>query len=315
MSEHNNTSFQRLADSAAEFVRSEKRGRWFTNFLKLAVAIYLIGSLALLSHGLSQDLETDLTPHVARVSLTGPIMPETLTSAEAVIPLLQDAFKHEQSKAVILHVNSPGGSAVQSGLIYDEIKRLKTLYPNKPIITVVEDLCASGCYYIASATDKIYADKASILGSIGVRFDGVGITGLMEKLGIENRSLAAGEHKRLMDPLSPVDTQAQQHLQKHLLEKTHEQFKQAVRTGRGDRLKETPDLFTGLVWVGEEAVGMGLIDGLGELHSIARDELHEEHIVDYATKVHWLDKLSSNIGAQLALTLQKSAQPRMNFSY
>jgi protease-4 len=230
-------------------------------------------------------------------------MPETPTSADAIAPLLKEAFESKQSQAVILKLNSPGGSAVQSGLIYDEIIRLKKAYPNKPIYTVSEDLCASGCYYIASATDKIFADKASIIGSIGVRFDSFGVTNLMEKLGIENRSLSAGEHKRLLDPFSPADAEAQQHLQTHVLARTHEQFKQAVRTGRGDRLKETPELFTGLVWIGDEAVSMGLIDGLGDIRRVARDELKQENLVDYATEEAWIDRLSKGIGSQLSAQL------------
>jgi protease-4 len=314
MSELNNQSIQQLADAATAFVNTERRGRWFTNLLKLGLAVYLIGSIILLGQGLGENpLEENIKSHVAVIKLTGPIMPETATSAEKIIPLLQDAFKNEKSKAIFLQVNSPGGSAVQSGLIYDEIVRLKKLHPNKPIYTVAEDLCASGCYYIASATDKIFADKASIVGSIGVRFDGFGVTGLMEKIGIENRSLAAGEHKRLMDPFAPADIEAQAHLQKHILARTHEQFKKSVRDGRGTRLKETPDLFTGLVWLGDESVNMGLIDGLGDIRTIARDDIQEDNLIEYADEVHWLDKISNSIATNLALSLQKSMATGLKF--
>jgi protease-4 len=314
MSESNNQSVQQLADAATAFVKTERRGRWFGNFLKFAIALYIIASIGLLSRSLGDGtLAENLKSHVAVVKLSGPIMPGTPTSAEAIIPLLQDAFKNEHSKAVFLQANSPGGSAVQSGLIYDEIVRLKKLYPNKPIYTVAEDLCASGCYYIASATDKIFADKASIIGSIGVRFDGFGVTGLMDKLGIENRSLAAGEHKRLMDPFAPADIEAQQHLQTHVLARTHAQFKKAVRDGRGDRLKETPELFTGLVWIGDEAVGMGLIDGLGDIRTIARDDIKEENLIDYAPEVTWLDKVTGSLGTSLALAVQKSMGTGVRF--
>lgn len=309
-----NAPLQRLAEAASDYVRTEKRSRWFSNFLKLSVAIYLIGSLLVLSNDLSSHgIEENMKSHVAEIELSGPIMPGTPTSAESIIPLLQDAFKNSHSKGIVLKVNSPGGSAVQSGLIYDEIKRLKALYPNKPFYTVAEDLCASGCYYIASASDKIYADKASIIGSIGVRFDGFGVTGLMEKLGIENRSLAAGEHKRLMDPFAPADKVAQAHLQQHILARTHEQFKKAVRDGRGARLHETPDLFTGLVWNGEEAVQMGLIDGLADIRQVAREELQQENLVKYAPEVSWLDRITGNIGTSLAMALQQSVQPRVQF--
>jgi protease-4 len=305
----------KLAEAAANFVKSERRSRWFGNFMKLAIGVYLIGSVILLSQSLSTSvLDEHMKAHVAVVHITGAIMPETATSSDEIVPQLQDAFKNEHSKAVILQVNSPGGSAVQSGLIYDEIKRLKSLYPNKPIVTVAEDLCASGCYYIASATDKIYADKASIIGSIGVRFDSFGVTQLMEKVGVENRSLSAGEHKRLLDPFSPADIEAQKHLQTHVLARTHEQFKKAVRDGRGDRLKETPELFTGLVWIGDEAVSMGLIDGLGDIRSIARNEFGEETLIDYAPEKSILDKLAGGIGTELATKLQQTLQTGVKFS-
>ena len=314
MSELNHQPVQQLADAATAFVKTEQRGRWFSNFLKLAVATYLISSVVLVSQGINGNtLEENLKSHVASIHITGPIMPETPTSAEAIIPLLQNAFKNEHSKAVFLQVNSPGGSAVQSGLIYDEIIRLKGLYPNKPIYTVAEDLCASGCYYIASATDKIFADKASIIGSIGVRFDGFGVTSLMEKMGIENRSLAAGEHKRLMDPFAPADVEAQKHLQIHVLERTHEQFKKAVRDGRGNRLTETPELFTGLVWIGDEALTVGLIDGLGDVRTIAREDIKENNIIEYAPEIHWMDKLTGSLGTSIALTLQKNMGTGLKF--
>lgn len=312
--ENNSPAMTKLADAAASFVNSEKHSRWFGNFMKLAIGVYLIGSVVILSQGFSGGMEDESQkPHVAVVSLVGAIMPETETSGDSIIPQLEEAFKNANSKGIILNVNSPGGSAVQSGIIYDEIKRLKALHPEKPIVTVAQDLCASGCYYIASATDKIYADKASIVGSIGVRFDGFGFTELMKKAGVENRSLAAGEHKRLMDPFSPADKEAQDHLQKHVLVRTHEQFKKAVRDGRGERLKENKDLFTGLVWIGDEAVEMGLIDGLGDIRNTARKEFDNDNLVDYAPAMSVFDKLAKGIGAEISLRLQQASQASLKF--
>jgi len=312
--ENQNSAMNKLADAATTFVNSERRSRWFGNFMKLAIGVYLIGSVIILGQSVKSSMEDDSQkPHVAVVSITGAIMPESETSGDAIIPQLEEAFKSKYSQGVILNVNSPGGSAVQSGMIYDEIKRLKVLYPEKPILTVAQDLCASGCYYIASATDKIYADKASIVGSIGVRFDGFGVTELMKKVGIENRSLAAGEHKRLLDPFSPVDQEAQDHLQKHVLARTHEQFKKAVNEGRGNRLKENKDLFTGLVWIGDEAVEMGLIDQLGDIRQAARQEFNNENLVDYAPTVSVFDRLAKGIGAEVSLRLQQASQASLKF--
>ncbi len=295
-----------LANAAQAFVTSEKRSRWFSNLLKLAVAIYLIVSISVMIGALDiKDLENGQKSHIAVVKVTGAIMPETATSAQSLLPLLEEAFENKQSKAIMLHLNSPGGSAVQSALIYDGILSLKKRFPDKPIYAVTEDMCASGCYYIAAASDKIYANRASIIGSIGVRFDSFGVTELMEKIGVENRSLAAGEHKRLLDPFSPADATAQAHLQQQVLLPTHELFKQAVREGRGERLKETPEVFTGLVWLGDEAMKMGLIDGLGEMRSLAKSAFNEDNLVEYAQPESLLDQLTSGIGSKIAVNLSQ----------
>jgi protease-4 len=295
-----------LANAAQAFVTSEKRSRWFSNLLKLAVAIYLIVSISVMIGALDiKDLENGQKSHIAVVKVTGAIMPETATSAQSLLPLLEEAFENKQSKGIMLHLNSPGGSAVQSALIYDGILSLKKRFPDKPIYAVTEDMCASGCYYIAAASDKIYANRASIIGSIGVRFDSFGVTELMEKIGVENRSLAAGEHKRLLDPFSPADATAQAHLQQQVLLPTHELFKQAVREGRGERLKETPEVFTGLVWLGDEAMKMGLIDGLGEMRSLAKSAFNEDNLVEYAQPESLLDQLTSGIGSKIAVNLSQ----------
>lgn len=309
--EHDVPTLNKLADAADQWVRSERRSRWFSNFMKLAIGIYLLGSLALLGQEFSTAHDESDQPHVAVIHLTGTILPESETSADSLIPQLEEAFKNPHSQGIILDANSPGGSAVQSGMIYDAIERLKATYPKKHIITVVQDMCASGCYYIASATEQIYADKASIIGSIGVRFDGFGVTELMKKIGIENRSLSAGEHKRLMDPFSPADEAAQQHLQTHLLMRTHEQFKKAVRDGRGSRLKENKDLFTGLVWVGEEAIELGLIDHLADIRQAAQQEFSQETLVDYTPEQSLFDRLAKGIGSEVALKLQQISQVKL----
>lgn len=295
-----------LARTAQAFVTSEKRSRWFSNFLKLTIALYLLGSLALMFHTLDGSALEDINDtHIAVIKVTGPIMPETQTSATSLLTLLEEAFENKNSKAIMLSLNSPGGSAVQSALVYEGLKRLKKRYPDKPIYSVAEDLCASGCYYIAAGTDKIYASHASIIGSIGVRFDSFGVTELMQKVGIENRSLSAGEHKRLLDPFSPADLPAQAHLQQHVLAPTHELFKQAVREGRGDRLKETPEVFTGLVWLGEESVTLGLIDGIGDLKSIAKTAFDEDNLVEYSQPESLIEQISKGVGSQIALLLSQ----------
>lgn len=311
--EQDSPAMNKLAEAAAQYVKSERRSRWFGNFMKLAVGVYLIGSLAFFGQQFSAHEQGTGKSHIAVVSLIGGIMPESENSADSLITQLEEAFNNKSSSGVILYVNSPGGSAVQSGLVYDAINRLKAAHPEKGIVTVAQDMCASGCYYIASATDKIYADKASILGSIGVRFDGFGFTGLMDKVGVENRSLAAGEHKRLMDPFSPVDEAAQQHLQKHVLERTHTQFKQAVKAGRGDRLTKNPDLFTGLVWLGDEAVDMGLIDALGDIRLAAQQEFSNDNLVDYAPPISIFDKIAKGIGVEVSNRLQQASQAQLKF--
>jgi len=202
----------------------------------------------------------------------------------------------------VLRINSPGGSPVQSGIIYDEIKRLRAKYPDIPLHAVVEDMCASGGYYVAAAADRIYVDKASIVGSIGVLMDGFGFTGSMDKLGVERRLLTAGENKGFLDPFSPQDPRQKEFAQV-LLNDIHQQFIDAVRAGRGKRLKETPEMFSGLMWTGAQSVRMGLSDGLGSVDSVARDVIKAEKTVDYSVRENIAERFAKRLGADMAKSL------------
>jgi protease-4 len=203
---------------------------------------------------------------------------------------------------VVLRINSPGGSPVQAGQIYDEIKRLRALHPKVPLYAVVDDICASGGYYVAAGADKIFVDKASIVGSIGVLMDGFGFTQTMEKLGVERRLLTAGENKGFLDPFSPVDPE-QEAFAKQMLEEIHGQFIGVVREGRGKRLKETPEMFSGLVWSGEKSIQLGLADGLGSVESVARDVIKAEDIVDYTQQESFVERIAGRLGASMAKAL------------
>lgn len=298
-----NEGLNRLAGAAEKFVKQEKWSRRWTNLLKLSVVLYIIVTLIMLaSQFTSEDDVLTGSKHVAVVKLEGPIMPGSRTSAETLNPLLNSAFKNPNSQAVIIKANSPGGSPVQSALINDEITRLKTLY-NKPVYVVVEDLCASGCYYIAVAADKIYANKGSIIGSIGVRMDTFGVTGLMEKMGIENRSMHAGEHKAFIDPFSQKDESGRKFFQERILERTHQQFIEAVRKGRGDRIKENKNTYTGLVWLGDEAVKNGMIDGLGDIGYVKREIVKQTNTRNYEADKTFMEQLLGDISTETSARL------------
>ena len=223
-------------------------------------------------------------------------------SADSIIASLQGAFDDKKTKGVILRINSPGGSPVQAGQIYDEIKRLRAKYPKTPLYAVVDDICASGGYYVAAGAEKIFVDKASIVGSIGVLMDGFGFTETMQKLGVERRLLTAGENKGFLDPFSPVDAE-QQAFAKQMLEEIHGQFIDVVREGRGKRLKETPEMFSGLVWSGEKSIQLGLADDLGSVESVARDVIKAEDIVDYTQQESFAERLAGRLGASMAKAL------------
>ncbi|QCU90261.1 S49 family peptidase [Thiomicrorhabdus sediminis] len=298
--------FERLALAVESLVKQERWSRRFANILKLAVAAYIVFFIYIAIDNIQDGKEMDALhqgqEHAAVIKLNGAIMPNSKVSAEAINPLLRKAFSNENSKAVIILANSPGGSPVQSALINDEIERLKAKY-NKPAYVVVEDMCASGCYYIAVAADDIYANIGSIVGSIGVRMDTFGFTGLMDKLGIENRSMHAGDHKAFIDPFGEKDEAGRNFFKERVLERTHQQFIAAVRKGRGERIKENDNTYTGLVWLGDEAVENGMIDGIGDLGSVARDIVGTEKVRYYEVDKSLLEELMGDFGAEASSKL------------
>jgi len=237
------------------------------------------------------------TRHTAVVSIRGVIADKGEASAENVLPALREALQDKGTQALVLLINSPGGSPVQAGMINDEIQRLRKKH-GKPIYAVVEETCASAAYYIASAADEIYVDKASIVGSIGVLMDGFGFTGTMDKLGVERRLLTAGENKGFLDPFSQQSEKHRQ-LAQVMLDQIHQQFIKVVKQGRGERLKETPDTFSGLFWTGEQSIQLGLADGYGSLDSVARDVVKAEKVIDYTNKQNIAERLAKRFGAAL----------------
>jgi len=273
--------------------RSDRRWRVFFRLVWLAV-FALLAWTAYSDHLLPAP---PIGPHTALVEVRGEIASDTEASADNLIGALRSAFEDEGSQAVVLRINSPGGSPVQAGLVYDEIRRLKSLH-NKRVFAVVEEECASGAYYIAAAADEIYTDKASIVGSIGVLMDGFGFADAMERLGIERRLLTAGVNKGIGDPFSPLSDEQRGYL-KATLDQVHQQFIAVVREGRGERLKETPEIFSGLFWNGEQAVKLGLADHLGSLDYVAREVIKAENIIDYTPKENIAERLANRFGASI----------------
>ncbi len=237
------------------------------------------------------------TPHTAVIEIKGEISAGSEGSAELLVAAIRSAFEDDAAMAVVLLINSPGGSPVQAGIINDEIKRLKAKH-NKPIYAVVEEMCASAAYYIAAGTDKIYVDKASIVGSIGVLMDGFGFTGLMDKLGVERRLMTAGENKGFLDPFSP-QTEKQRVFAQAMLDQIHKQFIEVVKEGRGQRLKESPEMFSGLFWNGQQAVEMGLADQLANLDYVAREVVKAEELIDYTRRDNVAERLVKRFGASI----------------
>ncbi|MBC7682708.1 MAG: S49 family peptidase [Ferruginibacter sp.] len=286
-------TLEKLAFAALAEQKSARRWR---NFVRLA---WLVSLLVAGWIGLSRTTpSTDkTTAHTAVVEIKGEIASGADAGAEFVVAAMRSAFEDEGAQAVVLLINSPGGSPVQAGIINDEIWRLKKKY-HKPVYAVVEESCASAAYYIAVATDQIFVDKASIVGSIGVLMDGFGFTGLMDKLGVERRLLTAGENKGFLDPFSP-QTEKQRAYAQSMLDQIHAQFIDAVKTGRGNRLKETPETFSGLFWSGQQAVEMGLADHLGNLDYVAREVVKAEELVDYTRRENVAERLAKRFGAAI----------------
>jgi protease-4 len=238
------------------------------------------------------------------VNLSGIIAADSQNSAEKIDAALREAFKDPNTQGIILRSNSPGGSPVQSGIIYNEIKRLRQKYPNKKVYAVVEDICASGCYYVASAADAIYVDKASLIGSIGVLMDGFGFTGAMDKLGVERRLLTAGANKGFLDPFSPMKPEDAAYAHS-LLDDIHQQFIDAVKAGRGNRLKINGQTFSGLVWTGEQGIQQGLADGYGTVDSVARDIIHADKTRDFTVRENWAERVAKQFGTEAAASIGK----------
>ncbi|BBI99491.1 peptidase [Ferrigenium kumadai] len=310
MSDQNNNNWERgvLEKLAMSAVQEQRRARHWGIFFKALTFGYLFLVLFIIM-GWFGEKEPALSTgkHTALIDMQGVIAPDSAASADFLIPSLQDAFEDKGTQGVILRINSPGGSPVQAGQINDEIRRLRAKYPQIPLHVVVEDICASGGYYVAVAADKIFVDKASLIGSIGVLMDGFGFTGTMEKMGVERRLLTAGENKGFLDPFSPADPK-QQAYAKQMLAEIHQQFIDVVKQGRGKRLKETPDTFSGLVWNGQRGVEMGLADGYGSVESVARDVIKAEKIVNFTMKESFGERLAKRFGAGVASALGYSAQ-------
>ncbi|PLP98989.1 S49 family peptidase [Cupriavidus pauculus] len=285
-------------------LREQRAARRWKIFFRLVG----LGILALILFAVIDFKGDSLTStsgrHTAMVTLEGEIAAGTPASADSINASLQAAFADTSAAGVILKINSPGGSPVQAGIINDEIHRLRKTYPDKPFYVVVEEICASGGYYVAAAADKIYVDKASIVGSIGVLMDGFGFTGLMDKLGVQRRLYTSGANKGMLDPFSP-EVPRQKAFAESMLKQIHQQFIDVVKEGRGDRLKSDPDLFSGLFWSGERAVELGLADGLGSADYVARDLFKAEDIVDYTVKENIAERVAKRFGAAMGSAAMK----------
>lgn len=284
---------EKLAFAALHEQRSTRR--WGI-FFKLLTFSYLVAILMIAVYPQMETGKHSNQQQVAVIDVLGMIAEGEAASADSIIDGLRDAAKDSNTKGIILNINSPGGSAVQAAYVYDEIRRQKAEHPNLPIYSVVGDICASGGYYIAAASDKIYVSPASLIGSIGVVMNGFGFSNVLEKLGVERRLMTAGEHKAMLDPFSPVNQQESQHMQ-GLLDQVHQQFINAVRQGRGDRLKETPEMFSGLIWSGEQSVKLGLADAFGSIDSVARNDFGSEETVNFTPQEHLIDRLAGKFGA------------------
>lgn len=285
-----------LATLAREILgerRREARWRLFFRLAWLGVAL----SLLWMAITAREQVSAPNGPHTALVEVSGEIAADTEASAENLVSALTSAFEDPGAQAVVLRINSPGGSPVQAGIVNDEIRRLKALHKKK-VYAVVEEMCASGAYYIAVAADDIFVDKASLVGSIGVLMDGFGFTGAMEKLGIERRLLTAGANKGMLDPFSPQN-ELHTAYAKAMIDQIHRQFIQVVKDGRGKRLHETPDTFSGLFWNGEEAVRLGLVDKIGSLDFVAREVVQAEEIIDYTPRENIAERLAKRFGAAI----------------
>jgi protease IV len=297
---------EKLLFATLEEQKSARRWRAFVRLAWLAFFIFLVWALTYRGSTTGDKL----APHTAVIEIDGEIGPKNEASAEFIVAAAKAAFEDQGAQAVVLLINSPGGSPVQAGIINDELRRLKAKH-KKPLYAVVEESCASAAYYIAVSADRIFVDKASIVGSIGVLMEGFGFVGLMDKLGVERRLLTAGENKGFLDPFSPQTEKHREHAQQ-MLNQIHRQFIDVVKTGRGKRLKEVPELFSGLFWTGQQAVDIGLADQLGNLDYVAREVIKAEEIVDYTRHENVAEKLAKRFGAAIgegAVKALRTVQP------
>ena len=290
---------KQIAHEAVAELRAARRWRIF--FYSL-FALYLLGFFIIFWSKNNDSFNTGMGKHTALIDIKGVISDQTEANADKVVTGLRNAFEDKNTKGVILRINSPGGSPVQAGYINDEIYRLRELHPEIPVYAVISDLCASGGYYIAAAADRIYADKASLIGSIGVIMSGFGFVDTLQKVGVERRLLTAGENKGFLDPFSPLKHDEVQHV-RSLLDDIHQQFIDTVKKGRGSRINDSDKLFSGLIWTGDQAVELGLIDALGSSSYVAREIIQAEDIVDFTPKENYLDRFADSIGASVANTL------------
>jgi protease IV len=302
--EEQNTNWERklLETLASESLVEQRRKRRWGIFFK-SLGFFYVGVLILMLVGMAIPKGLEVSRHTALVELNGEIASGSLSSADRINASLQAAFENKDSAGVVLRINSPGGSPVQAGLIYQEIKRLREKYPEKLLYAVVEELCASGGYYVAAAADKIVVNQASLVGSIGVIMDGFGFTDTMKKLGVERRLIIAGENKAFLDPFSEQNAY-QTEFAKQMAGEIHAQFVAAVKAGRGERLKSNPEVFSGLIWTGQRSVEMGLADEVGSLESVARDQFKAEEILDYTEHESFAERFAKRVGVQFGSGLK-----------
>ena len=291
-----------LEKVALAAVGEQRRARRWGIFFKLLGFAYVTVLLAVWVDWGVVSPDAQGAKHTALVEMQGVIQAKGDVNADDVLSALQAAFDDKHTAGVVLRINSPGGSPAQAGIIADEMRRLRAKHADKPLYAVVEDVCASGGYYVASAADKIFVNKASLVGSIGVLMDGFGFTGSLDKLGVERRLLTAGQNKGFLDPFSPQNERHKAHAQ-GMLDEIHQQFVNVVRTGRGQRLKETPEMFSGLMWTGAKSIELGLADDFGTVDSVARDVIKAEEIRDYTMKPNLAEKFARRFGAEVAAGL------------
>ncbi len=302
MTEHDGQWERELVTKlATAALKEQRRARLWGIFFQLLTFAYITLFLLMAIDWKDGEYVTGGKKHTAMVEVSGIIAPGSDASAEKVNASLQAAFKDKNTQGVIVRINSPGGSPVQAQTIYDEMKRLRKKYPEIPLYAVVEDVCASGGYFVAAGADRIYVGKASIVGSIGVLMNGFGFTGLMEKIGVERRLITAGENKGMLDPFSPLEEKDKEHVKK-MMGDIHQQFIGVVREGRGKRLKESPEIFSGLIWTGERSIDLGLADAVGSLDYVAREVIKAEDIRDYTITEGIAEKFARRFGASLANT-------------